>query len=337
MLLYMTRGAVVFRKIPVSFVSSIRSYSSGEATFEVEPFKLYLLEEGPSTTVSVNKEDALRFYTQMSTIRRIENTCATLAHAWTWIMGESAFSLIAELAGKKGGCSRGKGGSMHTYATNFYGGNGIVGAHVCLYGDGAANQGQVYEAYNIAKLWKLPVVYVCENNKYAMGTATSRASAATDFYQRVPYMPGIWVDGMDVLAVREGFRFAMQYVRDGNGPLIVEASTYRYFGHSMSDPGISYRSRDEVQEARQTRDPITKLKDRILSSDLATEEELQAIDKKVKQEVEEATEKAQADAEPGVNELLNDTYAKYPHPLRSVATGLATVTHKTTSKPINVD
>ncbi|VEN44786.1 unnamed protein product [Callosobruchus maculatus] len=271
-------------------------------------------------------------------------------------MGETVFSVIAELLGRKGGCSQGKGGSMHTYAPSFYGGNGIVGAHVplgtgcalaqkytgkgginvCLYGDGAANQGQVFEAYNIAKLWKLPVLYVCENNQYGLGTAMNRASADTNFYKRISYIPGLWVDGMDVLAVRECFRFAMQYVRD-NGPLIVEALTYRYFGHSMSDPGTSYRSREEIQETRQKRDPINRLKERIISSELATEEEIQAIDKKLKQEIEEAVQKAQADPEIGVDHLQYDIYAKYQHPLRGVATGLPAVTHKTTGKPINID
>merc|ERR1719411_1341328 len=138
---------------------------------------------------------------------------------------------------------------MHMYAKNFYGGNGIVGVNFALYGDGAANQGQVSEAFNLAKLWSLPVVFVCENNHYAMGTQTDRHAASSEFFKRGDYIPGLQVDGMDVLAVREATKFALEYCVT-KGPLVYEISTYRYHGHSMSDPGTSYRSRDEVQEVR---------------------------------------------------------------------------------------
>nr|CAH7737217.1 unnamed protein product [Callosobruchus chinensis] len=216
------------------------------------------------------------------------------AHGWTYIMGVEPLGVLAELCGRQSGCARGKGGSMHMYTDNFYGGNGIVGAQVplgagialalkykgtdgvciALYGDGAANQGQVFEAYNMAKLWDLPCIFVCENNGYGMGTSAERASAEVNFYQRGMYVPGLWVDGMDVLAVKECFKYAINYAASGKGPLVIEAATYRYSGHSMSDPGTSYRTRDEIQEVRQTRDPITSFKEKIISTELVSADEI---------------------------------------------------------------
>ncbi|XP_073978761.1 pyruvate dehydrogenase E1 component subunit alpha, somatic form, mitochondrial-like isoform X2 [Rhodnius prolixus] len=252
------------------------------------------------------------------------------AHGWVLLMGGSPEQILGELCGRVIGCSRGKGGSMHTYAKNFFGGNGIVGAQIpmgtgiglmmkltgkpnvsfALYGDGAANQGQVFEAYNLAKLWNLPVIFVCENNKYGMGTSAERASAVPEFYTRGDYIPGIQVDGMDVLATREASLFAIAHCISNRGPILLEMVTYRYYGHSMSDPGTSYRSRNEVQDIRKNKDPITLFKDKILGANLVSEEEIKQLDNETKKIIEEATAKVRAAPVPGPEELVADVYKK---------------------------
>ena len=250
-------------------------------------------------------------------------------HGHMLACGMSARGVMAELTGRRGGLSKGKGGSMHMFSKekNFYGGHGIVGAQVSLgtglafanryrdngqisvayFGDGAANQGQVYESFNMAELWKLPVIYVIENNRYAMGTAVSRASAQTNFAQRgVAFnIPGLQVDGMDVRAVRAAAEQAAEYCRSGKGPVILEMMTYRYRGHSMSDPA-KYRSKDEVQKMRSEHDPIEQVRARLLEKGWASEEELKAIDKDVRDIVADSADFAQADPEPDVSELYTD-------------------------------
>merc|ERR1712147_519945 len=181
------------------------------------------------------------------------------------------------------------------------------GISISLYGDGAASQGQLYEAYNLSKLWNLPAIFVCENNQYGMGTSVDRHSASTEFYKRAGYLPGMLVDGMDVLAVREATKFAKEYVMK-NGPIMIELKTYRYHGHSMSDPGTSYRTRDEVQEMRKTRDPITGFRDRIIGAELAETSEIKAIELEVKQSVDADVKKAKTDGEIGEEELYYDIY-----------------------------
>jgi pyruvate dehydrogenase E1 component alpha subunit len=236
--------------------------------------------------------------------------------------------IMAELTGRAAGISRGKGGSMHMFSVEhrFYGGHGIVGAQVSLgtglafkhkyagdggvclayFGDGAANQGQVYESFNMAELWKLPIIYVIENNQYAMGTSVNRASAEDQLYRRGESfrIPGIQVDGMDVLAVRGAATTALEWVRGGNGPILLELKTYRYRGHSMSDPA-KYRSREEVQSVRDKSDPIEAVK-RELAAAGVDEAELKKLDSEIKRIVAEAADFAEQSPEPDAAELYTD-------------------------------
>lgn len=188
-----------------------------------------------------------------------------------------------------------------------YRGNGQI--CVALYGDGAANQGQVFETYNMAKLWNLPCIFVCENNGYGMGTSVERAAATTDYHTRGDFIPGIKVDGMDVLTVREVTKFAADHARSGKGPIVLELATYRYYGHSMSDPGTSYRSRDEVQAMRKNRDPILSLREKLLDSGLADADEIKNIEQEAKQLIEEAVKAAESDPDPPLDDLYLDVYA----------------------------
>src|SRR4051794_18674166 len=250
-------------------------------------------------------------------------------HGHMLACGMDPKGVMAELTGRRGGYSHGKGGSMHMFSVekNFYGGHGIVGAQVSLgtglafanryrengavtltyFGDGAANQGQVYESFNMAALWKLPVVYVIENNRYAMGTAVARSSAETNFAHRgLSFkIPGLQVDGMDVRAVKSAADVATAWCRSGEGPIILEMQTYRYRGHSMSDPA-KYRSKDEVQKMRSDHDPIEQVKARLIEKKWSTEDELKTVDKEVRDIVADAAEFAQHDAEPDPSELWTD-------------------------------
>jgi pyruvate dehydrogenase E1 component alpha subunit len=252
-------------------------------------------------------------------------------HGHMLACGMEANGVMAELTGRRGGLSKGKGGSMHMFSIekNFFGGNGIVGAQVSLgtglafanhyrgnthvslayFGDGAANQGQVYESFNMAELWKLPVVYIIENNRYAMGTAVSRSSAQTDFSKRgISFnIPGEQVDGMDVRAVKAAGDRAVKWCREGNGPYILEMQTYRYRGHSMSDPA-KYRSREEVEKVRHEQDPIEQVRNRLLIAHKAGEDELKSIDAEVREIVNASAEFATNDPEPDASELYTDVW-----------------------------
>ncbi|MCR6634789.1 pyruvate dehydrogenase (acetyl-transferring) E1 component subunit alpha [Devosia sp.] len=250
-------------------------------------------------------------------------------HGHMLVMGLDPKGVMAELTGRQGGLSKGKGGSMHMFSNEhrFYGGNGIVGAQVSLgtglafaskykgdgsvslayFGDGAANQGQVYESFNMAKLWKLPVVFVIENNKYAMGTSIERAAATTDFSMRGASfdIPGEQVDGMDVRMVYDAAKRAIEHARSGQGPYILEMLTYRYRGHSMSDPA-KYRSKDEVTKYRQERDPIEQVRARLLEAGVITEDDLKKIETDIRAIVTEAADFATNDPEPDASELWTD-------------------------------
>ena len=250
-------------------------------------------------------------------------------HGHMLVCGMDPKGVMAELTGRAGGYSRGKGGSMHMFSREkrFYGGHGIVGAQVPLgtglgfahkyskdngvahvyCGDGAVNQGQVYEAFNMAALWKLPVVFVIENNKYAMGTSTIRHAAGQELYMRgAAYgIPGEPVNGMSVIAVRDAAARALEHARSGNGPYILEMNTYRYRGHSMSDPA-KYRSKEEVTKMREQHDPIDQLKEKLLADGLIDEAGLKEIDREVKVIVTEAAEFSQSSPEPDPSELWTD-------------------------------
>jgi pyruvate dehydrogenase E1 component alpha subunit len=254
-------------------------------------------------------------------------------HGHMLACGMEPGGVMAELTGREGGVSKGKGGSMHMFTKekNFYGGHGIVGAQVPLgaglafadkykgngrvtftyFGDGAANQGQVYETFNMAAIWDLPVVFVIENNQYAMGTSQARSTSTPDIYTRGAAfgIPGEAVDGMDVLAVKEASERAVGHCRSGKGPYILEVKTYRYRGHSMSDPA-KYRTREEVQKMRSERDPIEQVRDLLLTGKHASEEDLKAIDKEIKDIVTQAAEFARTSPEPALEELWTDIYAE---------------------------
>ena len=243
--------------------------------------------------------------------------------------GMEARGVMAELTGRSGGYSKGKGGSMHMFSRekNFYGGHGIVGAQVPIgtglafahkyngtknvsltyFGDGSANQGQVYEAMNMAALWKLPVVYIIENNRYAMGTSVERSSATTELYRHGDAfgIPGERIDGMDVLAVKEAGDRAVEHARSGQGPYLLEMQTYRYRGHSMSDPA-KYRSKEEVDKFRNERDPIDHVRKRLIDGKMTDEAALKEVDGEIRKIVNDAVEFAQHSPEPDPSELWTD-------------------------------
>ncbi|MCO5093022.1 pyruvate dehydrogenase (acetyl-transferring) E1 component subunit alpha [Bosea sp. (in: a-proteobacteria)] len=349
-------------------VAARKSKAPAQSRAATKPAKARSGSEGAlSNTPSFTREEDLHAYREMLLIRRFEEKAGQMYgmgliggfchlyigqeavvigmqmaskdgdqvitgyrdHGHMLACGMESRGVMAELTGRRGGYSHGKGGSMHMFSRekNFYGGHGIVGAQVALgtglafadwyrgdnsvsmtyFGDGAANQGQVYESFNMAQLWKLPVVFVIENNRYAMGTAVTRASAQTDFSRRgISFnIPGEQVDGMDVRAVREAGLRAIEHARSGKGPYILEMQTYRYRGHSMSDPA-KYRSKDEVQRMREEHDPIEQVRARLIRDFKIGEDELKAIDAKVREIVNDAAEFATHDPEPDPSELYTD-------------------------------
>tara|TARA_B100001093_G_scaffold124743_1_gene117396 strand:+ start:374 stop:1369 length:996 start_codon:yes stop_codon:yes gene_type:complete len=254
-------------------------------------------------------------------------------HGHMLACGMNPDGVMAELTGRIGGYSKGKGGSMHMFSKekHFYGGHGIVAAQVPIgaglafsdkyngtdrvtfayFGDGAANQGQVYETFNMAALWKLPVIFVIENNQYAMGTAQKRSTSSPDIFTRGEAfgIAGQAVDGMNVLEVKAAGELAVKHCRAGKGPFILEVKTYRYRGHSMSDPA-KYRTREEVQKMREERDPIEYARSLLLTGNHATEEDLKTIDKGIKKVVNASTDFAKESPEPDLSELWTDIYAQ---------------------------
>jgi len=257
-------------------------------------------------------------------------------HCIALARGGSVSSVLAELFGFKDGATKGKGGSMHFYNKehNFYGGQGIVGAQVpvgtglafankyntppgedmpvaiACYGDGAANQGQIWESANMASLWNLPMIFCIENNQYGMGTSIERHSSHSEYYKMGNHIPGIKMDGMNILAVKEGMRFVKDYCAKGNGPMYVEMSTYRYHGHSMSDPGTTYRNRDEIALTRSTRDPLEFLKKTMIDAGFSDADELKKMEKEIRKEVQAEVLKAKESSPPGLEDLATYIFSK---------------------------
>jgi pyruvate dehydrogenase E1 component alpha subunit len=350
---------------------NVRSMSSTVGTFDLTgSFETYNLDAAPNNSVEMTKEELLKHFELMYTMRRMEITCDNeykarairgFCHLYdgqeavatginaafepedSWITsyrchcvalarGESVSSILAELFGNIGGATEGKGGSMHFYnkAANFYGGQGIVGAQVpvglglafanyynatpgkpmqvaiACYGDGAANQGQIWESANMASLWKLPMIFCIENNHYGMGTSQDRHSSHSDYYKMGNHIPGVRIDGMNVLAVKEGMRFVKEWVGAGNGPMYVEMMTYRYHGHSMSDPGTTYRNREEIALTRSTRDPIELVKRTLIDAGFADAEQIKDIEKVIRKNVASECKVAKASPKTAVEPHLYD-------------------------------
>lgn len=334
-------------------------------------FKSHKIDK-PSVELTVTKDELVDMYSEMVKMRRMEvlsdqsykhklvrgfchlsigqeavsvgmeraikpdDSLITAYRCHTFVVqrGGTIKGVFAELFGRKDGISKGKGGSMHMYTPNFFGGNGIVGAQVplgtglafaqkylktnhatfTLYGDGASNQGQVFESFNMAKLWNLPNVFICENNKYGMGTSAERSSMNTQFYTRGDVIPGIQVNAMDVLAVKRGTEFAREYTLSGKGPLLMELVTYRYGGHSLSDPGTTYRTREEIQKMRSSSDPIQGLKTHLIEWGVIEESELKKVDKAAKELVDKDLEEAKNSPEPDVDNLFKHVYVEGSEP-----------------------
>lgn len=375
--MFSTSGKMLCRvlaKNPASEFLSHRAMSSSH-TFDISgSYELHKFETGPSESAEVTKDELVKTFETMYTMRRMEITCdneykartirgfchlydgqeavatgiqtaldkedswvtSYRCHVLALMRGGSVSEVIGELFGRAGGVTKGKGGSMHMYNKehNFFGGHGIVGAQVpvgtglafankykakpgepmnvaiACYGDGAANQGQIWESANMANLWNLPMIYCIENNHYGMGTSIDRHSSISDYYKMGNAIPGLRIDGMNVLAVTEGMKFAKDYVGNGNGPMYVEMMTYRYHGHSMSDPGTTYRNRDEIEFTRSNRDPIEHVKSLLQEADFMTAEDIKNTEKRIRKEVQKEVMKAKAMPYPEYKEVAEDIYAK---------------------------
>ncbi|KAM8834954.1 pyruvate dehydrogenase E1 component subunit alpha, somatic form, mitochondrial-like [Synchiropus picturatus] len=308
-----------------------------QATIEIKKCELHKLKDGPDTRVVLTRSNALQYYHSMQTIRILEQKSTELfeqkvirggchmydgqeacavgveasiqpsdhlitgyrTHGFMVTRGASLKEIVSELAvifaGRRDGVCKGKGGSMHLQTKNFYGGFGIVGS-----------QGQVHESFNMATLWNLPVIFVCENNLYGKGTHVDRASANTDLYKRGDNIPGMRVDGMDVLCVKEASIFAVDHCRSGKGPIILELMTYCYRGHMLTQ--TSHETPKEVQDIRKSRDPIKLLKNHMLSSDLTSVEELQEINEQIVRDIEEAVEFSLSSPEPPLEDLCSHIF-----------------------------
>jgi pyruvate dehydrogenase E1 component alpha subunit len=355
------------RKIPALKKPLRKPVRPAKKQAEKQPEKRVAASVAATKSTRLPKEKLLAMYREMLTIRRFEEKAGQLYgmgliggfchlyigqeavvigmqhaakkgdavittyrdHGHMIACGMDLKGIMAELTGRIGGFSKGKGGSMHMFsvAENFFGGHGIVGANVplgtgmafaqkykgtdhltmCYFGDGASNQGQVYESFNMASLWQLPVIYIIENNEYAMGTSTKRSHASTELYKRGEAfaIPGMQVDGMDVLKVYEAAKQAIAHVRSGKGPMLLEIKTYRYRGHSMSDPA-KYRSKEEVEKYKEQRDAIQNFRDYLTREKLADEAVFRKIEDEVKALVNDAAEFAKESPEPEATELWTD-------------------------------
>mmetsp|Transcript_27418 Transcript_27418/g.42814 ORF Transcript_27418/g.42814 Transcript_27418/m.42814 type:complete len:399 (-) Transcript_27418:185-1381(-) len=359
-----------------------------KAQVEVLPYSCYKTEGPKSLWVDTDKEEVTSSLFDMMTMRRMEIAADLMYksqlikgfchlydgqeavaigmemaitkqdhivtsyrdHCFQYSRGDTVKRVLAELTGRAGGSTKGKGGSMHMYYPKgcFWGGNGIVGAQMplgaglafaakyeanngiakgeapckrvafALCGDGAANQGQVFEAVNMAYLWKLPCIFVVENNQYGMGTSASKAASNEEFYTRFDPLPGLKVDGMDAFSVKLATAYARDYCLSGKGPFVLEMNTYRYHGHSMSDPGLTYRSREEVSGVRKERDPLDKLKRITMELGFMSEAEIKEMEKKVRGEVDEAVEFAKSSPIPVIDEVWTDIEVPNPKYIRGV-------------------
>ncbi|KAF8163815.1 mitochondrial pyruvate dehydrogenase E1 component beta subunit [Crassisporium funariophilum] len=315
-----------------------------------DSFRSYLCEK-PDLDVQVTKDELLLMYKQMQTMRRMEMAADALykaklirgfchlaigqeavsvglehgitpddrvitayrCHPFAVMRGGTIKGVIGELLGRQIGMSHGKGGSMHIFTPSFFGGNGIVGAQVPV--GAGVSFAQKYRGRRTAKLWNLPTIFVCENNKYGMGTSAARSSSNTEYFTRGDKIAGLQVNGMDIIAAKRAVEYARKWaVDDEKGPLLLEFVTYRYGGHSMSDPGTTYRTREEVQRMRSTQDPIRGLQKNIEEWGLATEQELKQLDKDAKAEVDAAVAEAKESPEPELKDLWTDIYFKGTEP-----------------------